>query len=201
MPKFSIRRNKIAVSSLVAMVSLCAICAAPLMANETGTSTGKVEQINEKWSKRVLQLTNSIDGFFGNDRIEEDSQKTRVKVRLDFDKEESNSLDTRIRISARLSLPNLENKWAVVINGDDDDSDDSDLEEEEDRSLALRFDAKSSLNRNLEFDLGLKRPDGSYEAFERARYRRTDPVGRWIWIGIACVVPVSIQNTLALVGK
>jgi len=152
-------------------------------APESDPVPGKVSQFHDDWSLKVLDLANKIDGYFGNERIEEDSQQTRVKVTLDFDGEQGESIDTRARISARLSLPRLEDKWSIIVNGDNDDEEfvsDVENEDELDRSVALRFDAQTGNARKLSFDAGFKRPDGHYELFGRVRYQKTTPTENWL---------------------
>jgi len=144
---------------------------------------GKVDAFHNDWSNKVLRMANKLDGLFGDERIEEDAQQTRATVRLDMRAEDGQSVDFRGRISARLSLPNLENKWAVIINGENEDEQFSAVDDEnteDDRSLALRYSSISSLTRNLSFDAGVRRPDGKYELFVRGRLRNTRPVSNWL---------------------
>lgn len=138
---------------------------------------------HEKWSARVLKLADNIDGFFGNDRIDEDAQQTRLKLTLDLRTEEGESLNTKTRVRVRLSLPRLENKWAVIVNGDEDDDEyisSAENEDEEDRSVSLRFTPVNDVRKNLSFDAGFSRPDGHYEVFGRMRYQDTKPMNKWL---------------------
>ena len=162
-------------------MSLFSVPSMALAGEHTEALNTGTESIQQSRSKKVLKLADGLDSFFGDSRIEDDAQQTRVKLRLDLEQYESDSLDARVRLSARLSLPNLEDKWAVIINGDDDEDDVViDPAEEQEREVALRYNARNNQDRNLSFDVGLRRPDSKYELFGRARYRRTDPLGQWI---------------------
>jgi hypothetical protein len=144
-------------------------------------SGGRVESLHENVSIRVLKAADIIDGFFGSQRIEDDAQKTRVSVRLDYKMIESEQDDLGASISGKISLPRLEDRWSLII-GRDDDEDRLDQPEDldNDRSVALRFDAINSLTKNVSFDIGVRRPGDSYEVFGRARHRRTRPHKNWV---------------------
>ena len=143
----------------------------------------KVEEFHDKWSKNVLKAADSIDGFFGNERIEEDSQQTRVRVSLDYESIEGESDSIGGHVSAKISLPRLSNKWSLVVNGDDDGDDDGLTEADEndvDKSLSLRFSPFSETLKKLSFDVGIRKPGDDYEVFVRARHRLTTLHENWL---------------------
>ena len=158
----------------------------PVMAQESGDDgdgepkSDKVEKFHDQWSKHVLKGANRIDSYFGNERSEEDSQQTRVKVRVDYESIEDGDGGLGGHISAKIVLPSLENRWALVINGDDEDEG-GDLDgADESNSLSLRFDLFSDNLKNVSFDVGVRRPGDDYELFGRARHRVTTPHEKWV---------------------
>ncbi len=153
----------------------------PVQAGERADALKEgADAVQKDWSNKVLKLANGLDSFFGDSRIEDDAQQTRIKLRFDLEHYESEGLDARLRASARLSLPRTENKLALIVNGDDLEDDEQSLEDEQEREVSLRYDATSSLTRNLSYDAGFRRPDDRYEPYLRARYRRNDPLGQWV---------------------
>ena len=158
----------------------------PVMAQESGGDGDgeakklKAEELHDEWSKHVLKAANRVDSFFGDERIEEDSQQTRVKVSLDYESIEGESDNLGGHISAKISLPQLDHKWSLVVNGDDE-SDLSEADENNiDKSVSLRFNPFSDYLQSVSFDVGFRKPGDDYELFGRARHRVTTPHEKWV---------------------
>ena len=147
---------------------------------DTGTKNPDLEEFHEKWSQKVLEGADRVDSFFGNERFEEDSQQTRVKVSLDYESIEGESDSLGGHVSAKISLPQLSNKWALVINGDEEGDFDEADENDIDKSLALRFNPFSDVLKSVSFDVGIRKPGDDYEVFGRARHRLTVPYENWV---------------------
>ena len=149
---------------------------------DTGSKDGvKLDEFHEKWSLRVLKAADSIDSFFGNERIENDAQKTRVRLRLDSELKQDEDDEFRASLSAKISLPGLSNRWSLIVGGDDDGDEfrrSGDTIDEQ--TLAIRFNQVNTLTRNTSFDFGVRRPDGKYRVFGRVRHRKTIPHDKWI---------------------
>ena len=139
-----------------------------------------IEDVHDKWSKNVLKAADRVDSFFGNERIEEDSQQTRVKVSLDYEAVEGESDSIGGHVSAKISLPRLDHKWALVVNGDDEGELDQADENNTDKSVSLRFNPFSDILKSVSLDLGFRKPGDSYELFGRVRHRLTTPHKEWV---------------------
>jgi hypothetical protein len=143
------------------------------------TNSGKVQEFHTKWSDKTLNLANQIDSFFGNQRIEEDAQQTRIRVKLDagYD-DDGGSLGGSV--SARLSLPRAE-KWALTIGDLDADDEDNDLLDDGSATggVGLRFTPKSDRLRQFSVDFGFRKPDDHYRLYVRGRHRYTFVHDKW----------------------
>lgn len=164
------------------LLGLQLLVIAPVFGAEGDSIDQKGDDFNVKWSKRTLQLADGLDSFFGNQRIDDDAQQTRVRIRIDagYDEDDGGSLGASV--SARLSLPRAEDRWAIII-GDLDADDDEDTISDEDSQpsggIGLRFTPKSDLRKQFSFDVGIRRPDDKYELYGRVRHRHTIPHKRW----------------------
>ncbi len=143
-----------------------------------GTSDG----FHAKWSDRTLKLADHLDGFFGHQRIEDDSQQTRVRVKVDIGYDEDDGASLGASLSARLSLPRAEEKWALIIGDLDDDDDDTDVSDDgtSNSGVGVRFTPKSSLRKQFSLDVGLRRPDDSYRLYLRGRHKHAYNHDKWI---------------------
>ncbi|MEZ5566319.1 MAG: hypothetical protein R3F24_12835 [Gammaproteobacteria bacterium] len=56
-----------------------------------------------------------FDGLFGNPRFEQDSDETFGRLGLFESYDRRDKADTRLRLRARVALPNLENRFRVVV--------------------------------------------------------------------------------------
>jgi hypothetical protein len=143
---------------------------------------GKVEDFHDEWSEKVLKVADTVDGFFGNERMDNDAQQTRVRLRLDYEVKQDRDNELSASLSARITLPQLGNRWSLIVGGDDNDDDDFDRDSNgsSDRTLAIRFEKLNTLDSNLSFDFGLRRPDDSYRVFGRIRHRKSIPLNKWV---------------------
>lgn len=150
-------------------------------------------QDNPRWfdraqgyfSQRACTPAQWFDRFFGRAR-EEDVASALVRVVPSVQYSERDFTDTGIRISARVNLPNLRDRFSVIVNGDEDENAGL-LPGETQRpqqanapgqssSAALRYMLKLANRSGAEFDVGLR---SQLKLFARARYHRTwvhDPV-------------------------
>jgi hypothetical protein len=153
------------------------LLSSPTYAQSAGSG---IDLAHEKWSKKVLQAADSLDSYFGDERIEDDAQQTRIEVTLDYKSIEGGSDELGAGFSARISLPRLDNRWSLVINGDEEGDGLDQTDDDNDNSLAFRFSSTNNILKHLSFDVGIRRPDDSYELFGRVRHRITTPHKKWI---------------------
>ncbi|MDA0321659.1 MAG: hypothetical protein O2923_02940 [Verrucomicrobia bacterium] len=155
---------------------------------------GKARQVMDTThahvSSRVQRTANKIDSFFGNERIDDEAQGGRVRVRSSLEYGERGDLNSKIKVRAKLALPNLEERFNLVFGTEDDDgivnpilnSDDIaglvDEVDDADYSSALRYIIAATEKWNTSLDGGFKfRTD--VDPFGRARTRRTFELDGW----------------------
>lgn len=182
-----------AIAGIAGIAWLLALpCAAHAEEAETAPAgEGTVERLQESISERVLETADRIDTLLGADIIEEESQRSTLRLRLDTDYDETDDTTTvGVRINARVHLPKTEGKLSLLLSGDgdeddgppseDDDEETAGLRGDAESSLALRFEPQRSRATALSFDLGLRRRESRYRAYGRARARRNFNLGeRW----------------------
>ena len=137
----------------------------------------QVDKIHDDWSEWVLETANRVDGFFSNRQPAEVDQQTRLRafVRVRYDGNEGAKLSPGVR--ARISLPKTENRLKLILGDDEDESRIDDLDESQQNiSLQLRGKHETAL-KQIRFDLGLRRRDGSYQPYVRARQSKIFKTG------------------------
>ncbi len=145
------------------------------------------DEFHDKWSRRVLDTANRIDSLFGDDRIDEEAQQTRVRAYGDLEISEDGGTDFRVRVKAHLVLPNTKEKLRLELNGTDDDNawDDEDRDTDQDaedreRSLGLNFNARRSDRTNTDYGIGARYHDSSLAAYLKARNRVYFQAENWL---------------------
>ena len=137
----------------------------------------RVDEIHDDWSGWVLETASRVDGFFSNSQPTEVDQQTRLRafVRVRYDGNEGTKLSPGVR--ARVSLPKTENRLKLILGDDEDEGRINDLDENQQNiSLQLRGKRETAL-KQIRFDLGIRRRDGSYQPYVRARQSKTFKTG------------------------
>lgn len=142
----------------------------------------------ENWHDRVsigiVAATERIDRFFGDERLEDDNDRTRVKLGMGllYHKEDGASLVTDIK--ARLALPRLKNRFQLIID-DSFESDEpgstgvfSEALKDSEPDTALRYIFHEKERRRLSADAGVRFSSPS-QLFGRLRGRIIIPYGFW----------------------
>ena len=145
-----------------------------------GTST--VGSLHKIVSYGVLGSANKVDSFFGDDRSITDTNKTRIRLRLDLDFEQGESYDLSPVVFANISLPKTQKKLRLFINGDegDDDAVESDINNNEDTgSLFLRYYFLDTKFGSVATDTGLRFRAFGVEWFGGLRARTYQTLGPW----------------------
>jgi len=131
------------------------------------------------FSERTCEPAIWFDRFFGHERSG-DVASALVRVIPSVQYSHRDFTDAGIRLQARLNLPNLRNRFSVVVN-DDADEQDGLLQGETQRpqranaanreaSAALRYLVHLADQSGADVDIGLR---GQAKFFTRARYYRT----------------------------
>ncbi len=163
--------------------------------NNSSRTVVMLEQIHLPASEKVTRTFNRIDNFFGNQRIEEESTGSRIRLNLlGVLDEEASSFKANVRMKIR--LPQLDEKLHLVISGDTDDDPLEDQAADEDPaavqgespiptqdgvadSMALRYYLLDSQKWNLHTSAGV-RINIPPDPFVRARARRSFFIDNWL---------------------
>jgi hypothetical protein len=152
--------------------------------NQTGPS-------HKKASRHIQLSANWLDGFFDDERIEAEENKTRLRVKLASFIEDGEDLDNSMRFNLRLVLPRLSKKFKKVYltfsgDGDDDndlgDADNLRLDYEdgdnENADIGLHYVLKDSIRRNMSIKAGV-RLGGGGQLYIGPRYRSLVNFEKW----------------------
>jgi hypothetical protein len=145
----------------------------------TGTAA-QAEDIQQGLSSMVQKTANRIDGFFGGDgQSTWDENRTSVRIRIDFDFIEGQSISPGAQIKLNLILPSLNDKVRLVMNPDDDDNTGSSGNSlGDDSELALRYVGRELGKLNSSYDLGLRIKDSELAVFLRWNAKLEFDLGR-----------------------
>ena len=159
---------------------------------ESATSSEKPETEDEAlwdaWHALVSAVLadsiDSVDQFFGDDRLDDENRRSRLHTSLGFnyDQEEGTSLITNL--SLRIALPRLQNRLQFFIDGlvfdDDPDSFTSafDAAGDSDSDAGLRHIFTRDEFRSLNTDVGIRLGSTS-QVFGRVRGRLVIPMDPW----------------------
>ncbi len=137
----------------------------------------RVDELHDDWSEWVLETANRVDGFFSNAQAGEVDQQTRLRafIRVRYDGNEGTKLSPGVR--ARVSLPNTENRLKLILGDDEDEGRINDLDDNQQNiSLQVRGKRENAL-KQVRFDLGIRRRDGRYQPYMRARHSKAFTTG------------------------
>ena len=165
----------------LALVGFLSAMASIAMADDANPTPDKIEEIHEDWSEWVLGTANKIDGFFSNSQADEDAQKTRIRGWIQGQYDENEGSKVRLRVRARVSLPNTENRISLVI-GDDQDEQTLDPANEDQQNVSLQFRSRrDTALKTVRFDLGIRRRDSQYQLYGRARHTKIfETASTWV---------------------
>jgi len=147
-------------------------CQLTFAETKEGDDGSRVDEIHDDWSKWVLETANRVDGFFSNAQVGEVDQQTRLRafIRVRYDGKEGTKLSPGVR--ARVSLPMTENRLKLILGDDEDESRINDLDENQ-QNVSLQIGGKrDTALKQVRFDLGIRRRDGKYQPYVRARHSK-----------------------------
>jgi len=75
----------------------------------------RVEEMHRKIGRRVLDLSDRIDDFFGDPRLELDAGKTRFRVRSELNLADSGDSKFRVRVRAHAVLPRTQHRIGLFL--------------------------------------------------------------------------------------
>ena len=139
---------------------------------------------HDRASTGIVAATERIDRFFGDERLEDDNESTRLKFGIGprYHKEDGASLVTDIK--ARLALPRLKNRFQLIIDDffESDEPEDasvfSEALKDSEPDTALRYVISRNESRRLSADAGVRFSSPS-QVFGRLRGRIIVPYPLW----------------------
>ena len=143
---------------------------------------GFLDKTHNILSHSVIGLSDSIDSLFGNERIDEEDKRSRLKFNFTSSLVEGQGFKNRFRTSLRLVFPRLEKKLALVVkdisdsfkqeDGDEGQSDLSDATKETGLGTYLHWFTAEERNFRLNNDAGV-RFISPLDPFVRMRLRKS----------------------------
>jgi hypothetical protein len=142
-----------------------------------------LEEWHDYWSADITRKVEYFDSFFGDERLKDDNEGTRVQLGLGLNYSGEDKFQFEGDFSMRLSLPQLENRWQVIVDstldGDDpaqfgtqDDDGDSDA------NAGVRYVFFENETWKFNTDTGIK-ISNPLEVFAKARGRFEVPFDIW----------------------
>ncbi len=151
-----------------------------------------IEKSHGRISRTILSSARWIDSFFEHERVEHETNKTRVKAKISSFTEDDQGWDLGVSASLKLVLPELNDRIAIEFSGDPEDE--SNIEsktyqgsvredfrdtKEENFTAAIRYFLEATDKRNINISTGLRIRDIEPIAYIGPRYREDFDWGRW----------------------
>jgi hypothetical protein len=135
-------------------------------------------------SRTLTNTVDSIDHFFGDERLEDDNKGTRLRLRtgVEYSRYDDFSLTASVRV--RLDMPQLERRLQLIVDDDieaeqpGEAGNISDAVSDSEPVTALRLLLRDDDKRRVNFDVGLRAGD-PVQGYTRLRGRVTVPFERW----------------------
>ncbi len=177
-----------AAGTLALSALLLALCSGPAVAEGLLDRVDEnAEEFQEKTSERVLKIANGIDSLFGDDRVDDETQQTRVRAYSDLEYDSDSGTDFALKLRVHLVLPNTKERLRLDFNGSDDpdsindeDEDRETANEERERDVGLNLSAVNRSRSKLDLGLGVRYRDSSLSVYEKARHRYNFSGDKWL---------------------
>lgn len=152
-----------------------------------------IDSTHERISKEILSLSNKIDSFFGDERIDDEDNESRIRFFTVTTFEESKDPFTRGRYKIQLKLPKTEKRLQLVVRSDENEDEQGQENNpnqegttgarenlDDTASAALRF-LPNLPDIKVSTDMGLRIRGWPPQLFARARLRKTLNFGKWLF--------------------
>jgi len=153
---------------------------------EEGEEDGRfirIESSRDSLSRTVVDATQRFDSFFGDVRFEEETEGSRVRVRLGMEWEQGEKFKPRLGLGLKLTLPNLNNRVQIVVDNlfEEDppilkegriDSSFLGTDDNLEIAAATRVIIERDRERALDFDVGIKLRTSEVQPFVKLRGKR-----------------------------
>ena len=157
---------------------------------ETGNHIA--DKIHDTLSLNVSKAAQWLDSFFDDERIVDEENKTKVRLKLSAFTEEGENVDVSAKANISLVLPHTEKRLRLIVAGDPDEDydfdntitedigEDFERTDERNTSLGLQYTLKETLQGQLKAGIGLRFHSGSPVPILSTRYRQDFDVGTWL---------------------
>ena len=145
---------------------------------------------HEDISKKIINLSNRIDSFFGDERIDDEANNTRVRLFTVTTFREAQKASTEGNFRIQLRLPKTEKRLQLVVQRDQEDDEEElrpsenepgqnqqGLAEKTTAGLRYLLDV-ADINFSSELGLRLSWPP---QIFGRMRFRKNINFGKWVF--------------------
>ena len=134
-------------------------------------------------SQQVTDFANWLDSFFGDDRIYQESQNSRLTLNLLHVNREGKQPRYDANVQGKLTLPNTERRVKLLFESNQEDRQAQDASlldtvDSQEQSVGLRFIKKTTAWWRAHTDIGV-RFRGGLDSFVRFRLRRLFELGPW----------------------
>jgi hypothetical protein len=152
----------------------------------------KADDFHKIVSQRLTASANWLDSFFRDERTEIEDNDTSLRVRFSSFLEDGEGLKADAKLRLRLVLPELEERFHIMITGVRDEEDEfnedpviikkGELDPEADRNvtLSLRYFIKKARNRNLSFKVGARLNGFPAAFYAGPRFRLSKKLKTWV---------------------
>ena len=162
-----------------------------LAPTEATQRPGTIDRVHGAISTGILATAEWLDSFFDDPRFAAEENRTRVKLGADYFLERGSGPDFNVPVSARLRLPQLENKARLVVVGTPDQDVEgrtptegtaaSRLPGTQDNAVTAAVDYFfwQTDRHNFATRVGVRFREGVPETFVQPRYRYLLPLDPW----------------------
>jgi hypothetical protein len=137
-----------------------------------------VDDTHQAVTNRAGVFANWADDFFGNPQSDIEAASSIIRLRPQWEWDERDGTDLRLRATGRLRLPQLSKRTSLVFQNDEGDPDsdfyDPALVSDGDSTVGIQYEVRDKKNQRVDLVAGLKSgPKGKLGA----RYRYLLPLG------------------------
>lgn len=160
----------------------------PIVQESDEFNIALANNIHQSLSENIISLSNAIDNFFVEERMDEEGSHSRVVLGFLITTEDAESVHSEYLLKARLHLPKTQNKLRLVVESsmdfeqetaEDNFADDlRQVSEDAEYSTALQFIFTESQFWQISNSAGV-RFSSSLNPFYRLRLRRVFLFGEW----------------------
>ncbi len=155
-----------------------------------GPKMGFIDELHGEISERLLTTATWLDSFFSDDRYIKEENRSYIRVRYDFFKEERSGPTYKPAFDIRLALPQLERKAHVVVSAEPAETPattpvlpSATTERigttERNVTTAVHYTLRATAEQNFIVRSGAQFTHGSPALFIAPRYRYFRPLNTW----------------------